>query len=418
MTRPARSGGTPPRSAKPARHTDSAHGRVQRTVADLVEAMDVIAPVAAAQAWDNVGLLAGDMSAALHKILLCIDLTDEVAQEAIAGRVDAVLAYHPPIFRPIKRLVVPAGGTEAAVFRCIRAGVAIYATHTALDAAEGGTNDVLARLCGLHETRALEYVDEPSASVSSGTSRFKLVVFVPSSDVEKVAEALFEAGAGHIGDYRECSFRSPGHGTFFGTESTQPAVGRQGRRETVEETRIETVVPSESLPAVVAGLRAAHPYEEPAFDIYPLRPEPVAGCGRVGEFARPTTLRRLAQRLQRVTHAKLVQLVGSPAAVIRRAVIVAGAAGSLPFRHPLAAGDVVITGEIRHHDALTMRRLGCCAIALGHWASERPVLVHLANRLTECLPGLKTALSVADHDPFAALSARASAPPNRTRTEA
>jgi len=364
------------------------------TVADLCRAMDSIAPPALAQSWDNVGLLAGDMSARVSRALLCIDLTGPVVDEALACKAGFVMAYHPPVFKPISSLTMPSTGTDEAVFRCIRDRVAIYSTHTALDAADGGTNDVVARLCGLKQTEPIEYVD------ATGADGHKLVVFVPEAHVEKVADAVFNAGAGRIGDYSNCSFRLAGRGSFLGSDSTNPTVGRAGCLEYVDEIRLECVVREGDLPDVVGAMRSVHPYEEPAFDIYPLRPPPVRGIGRVGSLPKPISLDRLARKLKRATGAACVQVVGADDQVVTRAVIVVGAAGSLPFKLPLSTADVIITGEIRHHDALTILRTGCGAVALGHWASERPVLAPMEKRLVESLPGLKVRISEADIDPF------------------
>lgn len=364
------------------------------TISDFCSAMETIAPIALAQSWDNVGLLAGDATAPLRRVLLAIDLTRAVLEEAVRFRADLLLAYHPPIFKPISSLRTPGDGMDALVFDCIRNGIAIYSTHTALDAADGGTNDVLASLCGAAKTEPLEYVDKP------GASECKLVVFVPNDHVERMAGAMFAAGAGGIGDYACCSFRAHGMGTFFGRESTNPAVGKKGRLESVPEIRLETIVPAKRLPDVVAALRATHPYEEPAFDIYPLQPPPVRGIGRTGTLDRPTTLAALARKLRTATSAANVQLVGESRRRVERVIVVAGAAGSLPFRIPLSPSDAIITGEIRHHDALAIRRIGCSAVALGHWASERPVLTPLAERLSTIIPTLDLRLSRADTDPF------------------
>jgi dinuclear metal center YbgI/SA1388 family protein len=358
--------------------------------------MEKLAPLKLAQSWDNVGLLAGELRALVRRVLLTIDLTALVVQEAIEKRADVVLAYHPPIFKPVSRLVASGGGMDTLVHRCIRAGIALYSPHTALDAADGGTNDVLAGLCGLRETEPVEHVDDPRGE------ECKFVVFVPPKEVEKVAQAVFNAGGGRIGDYQQCSFRIPGEGTFFGGASTQPTIGERGRREHVEEIRLEVVVPTRRLPEVIAAMRKAHSYEEPAFDIYPNKPRPVRGIGRHGRFPKPLTLSVLARKLRAASRAANVQLVGDPAHRIEQAVIVAGAAGGIPFRVPLTPRHVVVTGEIRHHDALAYIRAGCSAIALGHWASERPVLPSLAARLNKML-GVTTLVSAADDDPFRAL---------------
>jgi dinuclear metal center YbgI/SA1388 family protein len=354
--------------------------------------METIAPTGLAQSWDNVGLLAGDATATVGRVLACIDLTAAVVDEAIRKKSDLILAYHPPIFKPISSIRGDSSGTDAAVFRCIRNGIAVYAMHTALDAAEGGTNDVMASLCGIARTEPIEYVDQPRVD------ECKLVVFVPPDQVERVADAMFAAGAGHIGDYSRCSYRLAGQGTFFGDETTSPTVGQHGQMEYVDEIRLESVVPSKALPGVVTAMIKAHSYEEPAFDIYPLEARPVRGIGRIGYLPRPTTLTGLARKLKRATQAAGIQIVGPPDRKVERAVIVVGAAGTLPFRVPLSSTDVIITGEIRHHDALTIRRLDGTAIALGHWASERPVLPAVTKRLEEACPGIVTYVSSADRD--------------------
>lgn len=369
-------------------------GRSRLTVADVCKALEEIAPAALAQPWDNVGLLAGDPSAAVRRVLLCIDLTPGVVDEAIERKSDFVLAYHPPIFKPISTLRANSDGTDASVFRCVRNGIAIYSSHTALDAADGGTNDVIASLCGCRSTEPLVFVEEP------GIAEFKLVVFVPQKETDHVAGAMFDAGAGHIGEYSRCSYRLAGQGTFHGGDSTQPSIGTRGRLEKVDEIRLETVVGNSVLPAVVDALLKAHSYDEPAFDIYPLKPRPARGIGRIGALAKPTTLGQLARKLKRATSADCVQTVGSADRAVERVVIVVGAAGSLPFHTPLTPHDCIVTGEIRHHDALTIDRRGSTAIALGHWASERPVLSPLAEQLKAKIPGSDIETSSMDRDPF------------------
>ena len=367
------------------------------SVADFCATMESIAPTALAQSWDNVGLLAGDRQGPADHVLACIDLTPVVLQEALQEKTDVILAYHPPTLKPVSSICADGTGTEVLVFQCIRNGIAVYSVHTALDAADGGTNDAIASLCGIEETEALEYVDDPATDVC------KLVVFVPPNAIKKVSEAMFSAGAGNIGEYSRCSYRTSGQGTFFGGEATRPTVGEPGRMEYVDEIRLEIVVPLTVLPAVVTAMVRAHPYEEPAFDVYPLKPPLVRGIGRIGRLPRPAHLATLARKLKRATDAVHVQIVGPPDRMVDRAVIVVGAAGSLPFRASLARNDVIITGEIRHHDALAVQRYGCIAIALGHWASERPVLAPLAQRLQAALPGITVTISQSDKNPFHSL---------------
>jgi dinuclear metal center YbgI/SA1388 family protein len=376
-------------------------------VGDLSAAMERIAPTRLAADWDNVGLLAGDVAWPCRRVLVAVDLTPDVLNEAVSMRADAIVAYHPPVFRPITRMSVTRGTTEGLAAEALSRRIGIYSPHTALDAAPGGTNDVLAELCGVRETRP--FVASPAAA-----RECKVVVFVPPAKTDAVAEAMFAAGAGRIGEYTHCSFRIPGQGTFFGTEETSPTVGRRGRLERVEEIRLEAIAPQSAIPQVVAAIRRSHPYEEPAFDIYPLAPTPSKnhGQGRIGDLPRPTPLASLAKQLMRRMAAQSrghatptnIACIGRRDQRIRRALICVGAAGSLPFEIDDPAGcgvgDVIVTGEIRHHDALRYLRCGAAAIALGHWTSERPGVAVLAKRLKTELRGVDVRLSRRDRDPF------------------
>lgn len=363
--------------------------------------MEQIAPTATAAEWDNVGLLVGCPDWPARRVLLTIDTTPAVLDEAVKGRCDAVLSYHPLLFRAVKRLLPGRSNQEGLAAEALSRNVAVYSPHTALDAAPGGTNETLAALAGLVDVAPFE----PAAG---STRQCKLVVFIPEAHVDRVAQAVFNAGAGAIGDYRKCSYRLHGQGTFLGTEGTHPTVGRKGRLEHVDEVRLEVVFPHGRLADVTAAVRRAHPYEVPAFDVYPLvaPPDAESGQGRVGRFDKPVGLAALATTLQKKTGAKNVAIVGKAGQKVRRGLVRVGAASSLPFdrpQTPCGPGDVVLTGEIRHHDALRYERAGATAIALGHWASERPVLTPLAGWMKRLLPGARILLSRKDRDPFDAV---------------
>ncbi|MCG8409082.1 MAG: Nif3-like dinuclear metal center hexameric protein [Phycisphaerales bacterium] len=375
-----------------------AKSRHRSTVNDLCTVMEEVAPTWAAADWDNVGLLVGHKTWPVRRVLLCIDLTAAVLDEATRGRFDVILAYHPPIFRPVKRMTPDRSEQEGLAAAALSSRIAIYSPHTALDAAPGGTNDTLAAMAGLRDVIPFEAAGSPMRDC-------KLVVFVPEAQADGVAEAVFEAGAGRIGDYERCSYRLRGQGTFWGMEGANPTVGRKGRLERVDEMRLEVIFPQRRLVDVAAAVRRSHPYEEPAFDIYPLEKSPDGriGQGRIGYFSRPPSLRMLASSLAKKTRAANVTIVGKPGQKVRRGLVCVGAAGSLPFEipgKPCGAGDVILTGEIRHHDALRYQRAGAAAIALGHWASERPVLTSLAARLRRAIPRLSAVVSRKDCDPF------------------
>jgi dinuclear metal center YbgI/SA1388 family protein len=358
-------------------------------VADLALAMERIAPTRFAAAWDNVGLLVGDPSRPVERVLLTIDLTLSVLQEAVGLGASAIVAYHPPIFQPAKRFLAGSIAFEAA-----RSGLAVYSPHTALDAADGGTNDVLADLLGMTGRR-------PLRALGAVEVAYKLVTFVPETDVEKVSRALFDAGAGHIGRYSACSFRAPGMGTFFGEEGANPVVGQAGRLEVAPELRVETIVPSGKAAEVVRALRAAHPYEEPAFDLVRLAHADGVerGFGRVGavESAR---VGDYVERIKRELGVERVLVAGALDAEVKRAAVCAGSGGDFVADAIAAGANMYLLGELRHHDALGAARAGMAVVCVRHSVSERVALVALEKRLAAELPGVKVERSGEDRDPL------------------
>jgi dinuclear metal center YbgI/SA1388 family protein len=356
----------------------------------MIDALDTIAPTRFAEEWDNVGLLAGDPSQPVSKVLLTIDYTEQVAAEAAAGGFDAIVAYHPPIFDAIKR--VTAGSL---IFDAIRRGVAIYSPHTALDVAPGGTNDMLADAIGIDKSdRGPLRLIEPKAH------QYKLVTFVPEKDVQRVADALFEAGAGRIGNYSSCSFQSPGIGTFYGQEGTNPTVGQSGKLERAPEVRLETIMPIARVHEVLAALRKAHPYEEPAFDLVQLAAPPEKlGQGRIGTLP-PTPRSQVIDRIKRELELDHLLVAGPTDGTITRAACCAGACGNMLDDAIKQKAQLYLTGEMRHHDAIKAASAGMTVACTLHSNSERAVLKRLGRRLSELLPGLTVQQSRTDRDPF------------------
>ena len=364
------------------------------TVGEICRHLDAFAPPALAAAWDNVGLLAGDPRAPAAVVVCCLTLTPAVVAEAVAAGAGLVVAHHPVLFRGAKRLT-PDTPDGRVLLPLLRHGVAVHSPHTAFDDCAGGINDGLARRCGLTHVRPLR-----PAKTADG-DRLKLVVFVPSPDVEIVADALFASGAGVIGNYEQCSFRTPGTGTFFGTAAANPQVGETGRREHVDETRLEVVVPAGKLAAVVAALRKAHRYEEPAFDVYPLRAEPDGGEGRIGELPAPEALGSFAARVKRELRASVVEVGGDPTRPVRRVALACGAAGEYLADAVRQRADVFLTGEMRFHDVLAAEAASVAVVLPGHYATERPGVEDLAARLAAAFPAAKVFASTAERDPLA-----------------
>jgi dinuclear metal center YbgI/SA1388 family protein len=353
---------------------------------ELIEQIEAIAPPGLAEAWDNVGLIVGDRRAEVSRVLLCIDLTPAVLEEAVACRCECVLAYHPVIFEGVKRFVAGDIAFEAA-----RRGIAVYCPHTALDCAVGGTNDVLADLLGLLDVGPLRRPTPGAAGFA------KLVTFMPPESVEKVAAAIYAAGAGRIGKYGECSFRSEGTGTFKGDPTTNPTVGQPGKLEHAVEVRFETVLPLSALPEVIAALKSAHPYEEPAIDVFPqVEVKGSLGPGRLGNLPKTMTLGEVAHHLKRALGLSGLLVSGELPTSISRVAVCAGAGRSLVPDVIAAKADLFVTGELPHHDALRLSRANIAAICTLHSNSERPTLKVLARRLT----GVHATVATADQDPF------------------
>lgn len=362
-------------------------------VADVYAALDQLAPFGGAEEWDNVGLLAGRAEWPARRLLIALDLTDAVGHEALRNKTDVLVVYHPPIFKGIRTITAEADAPTGLLPDLLAAQISILATHTAFDVAVGGTNDLLLDLFEPVARRPLE-------TEATDGEDFKLVVFVPGSEVDKLRSVLSAAGAGVIGHYTECSFELAGRGTFRGDATTRPTVGRKQVLETVEEVRLEMVVPRERVGAVVRALHAAHSYEEPAFDLYPLRRvtgRAQVGMGRVGELSKPERGTALARKLAKRVDLSVAMCVGNLERRFESVTVGAGALGSERFRDPTS---LVVTGEVKHHEALALLRHGVTAICLGHYASEALVLDALRRGLGGLLKGVSITVAKSDRSPF------------------
>ncbi|MGN6370672.1 MAG: Nif3-like dinuclear metal center hexameric protein [Phycisphaerae bacterium] len=366
------------------------------TLAELREALDSIAPTHLAESWDNVGLLSGHRSSLVKKVLVAIDLTPAVHDEAIRLGVDLLVVYHPPVFKPIRHLRIDGDEPPALAVALASYGIWIYSPHTALDTVEGGTNDVLAARLGALVTGSFSHYPAKGEFL-------KLVTFVPEGEVERVADAVFRAGAGRIGQkakYEKCSFRTAGHGTFQGDESSNPAVGTAGEYERVPEIRFETILPSSLAGEVINALRAAHPYEEPAFDLLRMETPPEqVGLGRYAELHKVETLGAFAERAKKELGVRTAWVIGDPKRKIKKLALVAGSAGRIALDNAKKPYDCLITGELKHHEQLAYQAAGIGVVMFGHSETERPVLPVLAEQLREKVAGLKIQISRADRAP-------------------
>lgn len=345
-------------------------------LSDWVDLVDALHPESDAQSWDSTGLQIGDPQDPVSRVLVCLDVAPATLAEAESEGCDLVLAHHPLFFRPLPRLT-PSSAAGALALRAARARIGVLAAHTNLDVAVGGTSDAMVALLGLGDVRPLEATPPPAA--------VKLVTFVPVEAVEAVIAAIAGAGAGRIGEYDECTFRVSGTGTFRPSDAANPVVGERGRRNEVSEDRLEVVLPRTRTAAVVAALQSAHPYEEVAYDLYPLAAPPggAKGLGRIGALPEPTAVRDLARVLADGLPAPHLRVAGDPDRRVTTVAVCGGAGDSLIETARRSGADVYVTGDLRHHPALDALTLGMSVIDAGHFATEAAALPALVERLAQ-----------------------------------
>lgn len=348
-------------------------------LADVIALLDDWFDPRRAEPWDAVGLVCGDPDEPVERVLLAVDAVPATVAEATSTRSQLLLTHHPLLLTPVHGVPAydPKGGL---VHRMIRAGIAHFVAHTNADSADPGVSDALAERIGLRDLRVLDPDDEEPND--------KLVVFVPTGAAARLVDALAAAGAGAIGAYDRCAWTTEGTGTFRPLAGASPAVGRVGEVEQVPETRVEMVVPRGRRAAVVTALRAAHPYEEPAFDLVTSAALPGRrGTGRIGELGEPMTLRAFTEHAAAVLPPTAwgVRAAGDPDRIVRTVAVCGGAGGSLTETARRAGADAYLTSDLRHHpvvEAVSERGGdGMALVDAAHWATESPWLDAVAARL-------------------------------------
>jgi dinuclear metal center YbgI/SA1388 family protein len=357
--------------------------------------MERLAPKHYAVPDDKIGLQLGTVQKEIRKVLVALDVTEEVVDEAVHEQVDLIIAHHAIIYRPLAHIQTdtPMGRLYE---KLIKHDIAVYIAHTNLDVADGGINDMMAEALGLTGLTHLEDVHTEKLK--------KLVVFVPEDHHEKVLHALFSAGAGWIGQYSHCSFNIEGTGTFLPQEGSDPFIGKPGKLEKVKEIRIETVVPASIERKAIQAMLKAHPYEEVAYDLYPLDLNGrTFGLGRVGKLSEALTLRELTNKVKQVFEVPTVRVVGDVERQVKK-VAVLGGSGSRYVRHALFAGaDVLITGDIDYHTAHDALAAGLAIIDPGHNVEKimkRKVADYLRKTLSEHKYATEVIASRIDTEPF------------------
>lgn len=350
------------------------------TVGELVEWAERVYPTQLAEAWDAVGLVCGRTQARVDRVLLCVDVTESVVDQALADGVQLILAHHPLLLSSVNS-VAATDSRGRILHRLIAADCALLTAHTNADAADPGVSDALAS--------ALTLIDLEPLVASPGAETDKLVVFVPREHATSLLDALAQCGAGTIGNYERCAYQTDGIGTFRPVGSAQPTVGRVGQIETVHETRLEMVFARHRRAGIVAALRAAHPYEEPAFDIVEMAPIPGStGLGRVGNLAEELSLAAFTELVAGALPPtpQGLRVAGDLQRLVRRVAVCGGSGGSLLAAANASGAQVYVTADLKHHavaDHVAEARLAL--VDVSHWASEYPWLWQAADQLTQAM---------------------------------
>ncbi|MCX8001468.1 MAG: Nif3-like dinuclear metal center hexameric protein [Anoxybacillus mongoliensis] len=325
---------------------------------EIIQLFEQFAPKHLAMEGDKIGLQIGTLNKPIRRVMITLDVLEHVVDEAIAHEIDLIVAHHPPIFRPLKHIVTdqPYGRM---IEKCIKHNIAIYAAHTNLDIAKGGVNDWLAEALQLQNVDVLVPTYEESMK--------KLVVYVPHTHADAVRKAIGDAGAGHIGNYSHCTFNSEGIGTFLPEEGANPFIGQQGKLETVEEVRIETIVPARLQRKVIQAMLQAHPYEEVAYDIYPLENKgETYGLGRIGALSEEMTLQQFAEHVKQALRVPAVRVVGELTSRVRKVAVIGGDGNKYIHEVKMSGADVYVTGDLYYHVAHDALMLGLNVVDPGH----------------------------------------------------
>jgi len=328
-------------------------------VKNLLNNLDKIAPFFLQESFDNSGIQFADLDATVTKILLSLDVTQNVLDEALENKANLIIVHHPLLFSPLKQITKQ---KNSLLFKVVTNKINLLALHTNYDLAENGLNDYVANLLGIKKISSLQ---------SSSEKIFKFAVYIPVQHADKLSQAIFKAGAGKIGRYSETSFNIAGKGTFKPMEGTNPFIGKTGEKEEVQEIKIETVVTERNLDSVLQAMKNVHPYEEPVYDVYELRTKPSYGIGIFGEIERKAEISKFSLEVKNRLQARYVRLIKSNNRKIRKVALCTGGGGSLLEQANNKGADLYITGDITYHTALRAKELGLNVLDVEHFDTEK-----------------------------------------------
>jgi dinuclear metal center YbgI/SA1388 family protein len=345
------------------------------TLRDILNLLESRYPSAWAVSGDKTGLEVGHPDKQVEALLVALEVTPAIIAEAARRGAQLLLTHHPLLYQPLKdvREDRPGGRLLADL---LRAGLAMVSCHTNLDIAPGGLNDYL--------VQELELSDVEVLTPTTRDPWYKLVVFVPADYVDLVRQALGDAGLGVIGRYSHCSFASPGEGTYRPLPGAQPFQGEVGELSQAQETRLEILAPESLLPLALSRLKATHPYEEVAYDLYPIRhPGTSLGLGRIGSWPAPRPFGQVIATVKKLFGVEAVQVWGQPPALVQQLALCSGSGGDLLSDALSRGAQIYLTGEVRHHQVPSGLQEGFAVVAVGHFASEVVFMEPWAGQLRE-----------------------------------
>ncbi|KOH42891.1 Nif3-like dinuclear metal center hexameric protein [Sunxiuqinia dokdonensis] len=356
---------------------------------EITKYLESVAPLAYQESYDNAGLLVGNPEQEIKQALITLDVTESIIDEAIATKSNLIIAHHPLIFGGLKKLTGK-NEVERCVIKAIQHNLAIYASHTNLDSIHGGVNSKICDKLGLENCQVLSPI--------SGHLK-KLVTFIPFEQAGHVQQAIFSAGAGHIGNYDSCAYTMPGKGSFRGSENTQPFVGKPGQIHYENELRFETIFPKHLQNKVIQALIEAHPYEEVAYDIYPLdNVNPQVGIGMVGELPKAMDEKKFLRMTRKVFGAAVVKHSSLRSQKVKKVAVCGGSGSSLIQQAIGAKADVFVTADLKYHQFFEAE--GKIVLAdIGHFESEQFTKEVFYELLTKKFPKFAIRLSEVNTNP-------------------
>ena len=359
-------------------------------VKDIVKSLQEWAPLSYQESYDNSGLIVGDRHAEVNQVLITLDVTEEVIQEAINNQCNLIIAHHPLIFNGLKK-ITPDHWVNRCIIQAIKHDIAIYAIHTNLDNIHTGVNHKLASILGLQKTTILQ----PKTGLLS-----KLIAFVPTGNTTEVLQALYNEGVGEIGNYDHCSFKVKGKGTFRPNENAQPTIGHIHQDETVDEDRIEVIFPTHLQRKVIQALKNAHPYEEVAYYLQSLENEhQEMGSGMIGELEHPLSTQEFLQYVKERLQLKTIRYTNTDSETIQK-IAICGGSGSFLLSTAMAhQADAFITGDFKYHDFFEGDKKILIA-DIGHYESEVATKELLFDFLQENFANIAVRLTEVNTNPI------------------